>query len=102
MIIENQEKRQAGIVVITGISGSGKTTLSKIFDDEHTLISYTTRAPRPGEVDGVDYYFLSEAQATELSESNSVLRKQNSKKTFTVLRKMRLSRKLIISPITLY
>ena len=72
MIIENQEKRQAGIVVITGISGSGKTTLSKIFDDEHTLISYTTRAPRPGEVDGVDYYFLSEAQATELSESNSV------------------------------
>ena len=72
MIIENQEKRQAGIVVITGISGSGKTTLSKIFDDEHTLISYTTRPPRPGEVDGVDYYFLSEAQATELSESNSV------------------------------
>lgn len=72
MIIENQEKRQAGIVVITGISGSGKTTLSKIFDDEHKLISYTTRPPRPGEVDGVDYYFLSEAQANELSESNSV------------------------------
>ena len=68
MIIENQEKRQAGIVVITGISGSGKTTLSKIFDDEHTLISYTTRSPRPGEVDGVDYYFLSEAQANDLSE----------------------------------
>ena len=72
MINKNQKKRQAGIVVLTGISGAGKTTLSKIFDDEHTLISYTTRAPRPGEVDGVDYYFISEAQAAELSKSNQI------------------------------
>ena len=68
----NLRIKKGSKVSFVGISGSGKTTLSKIFDDEHTLISYTTRPPRPGEVDGVDYYFLSEAQATELSESNSV------------------------------
>jgi guanylate kinase len=44
-------------------SGAGKTTivrhLLKVYDHLAFSVSATTRQPRPGEVDGVDYYFLS-------------------------------------------
>ena len=50
------------LVVISGPSGSGKTTvLRRVFARCPWLessVSATTRAPRPGEVDGEDYYFL--------------------------------------------
>ncbi|HTU24859.1 MAG TPA: guanylate kinase [Pirellulales bacterium] len=50
------------IVVISGPSGAGKTTLVKrLFQLCPRLVSSvsaTTRPPRPGEVDGVDYHFL--------------------------------------------
>ena len=50
------------IVTITGPSGSGKTVLSKMLSDTfEPLVSTTTRAPRQGEVEGVDYYFVDEA-----------------------------------------
>ena len=51
------------IVVISGPSGSGKTTLVRRLLSEETelawSVSATTRPPRPGEVDGRDYWFLS-------------------------------------------
>ncbi len=51
------------LIVISGPSGAGKTTLVKrLFEECPGLVSSvsaTTRTPRPGEVDGVDYYFLS-------------------------------------------
>ena len=52
------------IVTVTGPSGSGKTVLSKKLKDSgfEPLVSTTTRLPRQGEIDGVDYYFLSEEQ----------------------------------------
>jgi len=49
------------MVVISGPSGSGKSTLCKrLLEDArvHFSVSATTRAPRPGEVDGRDYRFL--------------------------------------------
>jgi len=50
------------VVVISGPSGSGKTTLvGRILKQDPELawsVSATTRAPRAGEVDGRDYYFL--------------------------------------------
>lgn len=49
------------MVVISGPSGSGKSTLCKrLLEDPrvHFSVSATTRAPRPGEVDGRDYRFL--------------------------------------------
>lgn len=49
------------ILVVSGPSGSGKTTLCRRSTDEglsRYSISCTTRAPRPGEQDGVDYHFL--------------------------------------------
>ncbi len=52
------------IFIISGPSGSGKTTLTKKLvseiDNLRFVISYTTRKPRKGEEDGVDYEFVSE------------------------------------------
>jgi guanylate kinase len=54
------------VFVITGPSGVGKGTLIRLLRErvpELALsVSATTRAPRPGEEDGVDYHFLSDAE----------------------------------------
>ncbi len=53
----------ARVFVITGPSGVGKGTLIRglmeRIDGLELSVSATTRAPRPGEIDGVDYHFLS-------------------------------------------
>lgn len=53
-------------LVLSAPSGAGKTTIAKILLDRRSDVGYsvscTTRAPRPGEVDGVDYHFLSAAE----------------------------------------
>jgi guanylate kinase len=53
------------LIVVTGPSGVGKdTVLRELFALDPTLqycVSYTTRAPRPGEIDGVSYWFVDEA-----------------------------------------
>ena len=49
------------LVIVSGPSGSGKSTITKKVRDILNIplsISATTRKPRVGEVDGVDYYFL--------------------------------------------
>lgn len=58
---------QQRIVVLSGPSGSGKTTLVKRLIREAPVqlvksISATTRKPRPQEIDGDDYYFLTDAE----------------------------------------
>ncbi len=59
----------APVFVITGPSGVGKGTLIRSLIQQvpelEVSVSATTRPPRPGEVDGVDYHFLSEAQFDE-------------------------------------
>ncbi len=54
----------AQIFVVSGASGSGKTTLVKALQAADPglrfSVSYTTRPPRPGEVDGRDYCFVRE------------------------------------------
>lgn len=50
------------LLVVSGPSGSGKTTLCRRLADSGEArysVSCTTRQPRPGEVDGKDYHFLS-------------------------------------------
>lgn len=52
------------LAVVSGPSGTGKTTLCrKVCDGVKAVfsVSCTTRAPRPGEVHGKDYFFLEEA-----------------------------------------
>lgn len=50
------------ILVISSVYSGGKTTQRKLLmnDDSNRefIVSYTTRLPRPGEVDGIDYHFL--------------------------------------------
>ena len=56
--------RKGRLFVITAPSGAGKTSLiDALMRADPSLklsISYTTRAPRPGEKDGVDYHFVDE------------------------------------------
>jgi guanylate kinase len=55
-------KRRGLLLVVSGPSGSGKgTVLSSLFERRNNLfysVSATTRSPRPGEIDGREYYFL--------------------------------------------
>lgn len=56
----------AGIpFIVSAPSGAGKTTLCKravdYFTDMRFSVSYSTRKPRPGEVNGVDYWFVDDA-----------------------------------------
>ncbi|RYP25765.1 hypothetical protein DL767_008271 [Monosporascus sp. MG133] len=58
-------------VVIAGPSGVGKGTLYKLLFERHPdvfalSISHTTRSPRPGERDGVDYYYVTKEHFKEL------------------------------------
>ena len=53
------------LIIISGPSGSGKSTVTKIVKDKLNIplsISATTRSPRDGEIDGKDYFFLSEEE----------------------------------------
>jgi guanylate kinase len=53
-------------VILSAPSGGGKTTIAKALlarrDDLGYSVSCTTRAPRPGEIPGRDYYFMSRAE----------------------------------------
>ena len=67
----------ARVVVLSGPSAVGKTTLVRclreLVPDLYFSVSATTRAPRPGEVDGVDYRFVTPAQFQRLIEADALL-----------------------------
>jgi len=57
------------MIVLVGESGAGKSTIEKILVDKYgfnNIISYTTREPRTGEVDGVDYHFVTKSEFRRL------------------------------------
>jgi guanylate kinase len=69
-------KKKGSLIVISGFSGAGKGTVAKrlVKDYGYSLsISATTRNPREGEVDGVDYYFKSEADFKNLIDYNGFI-----------------------------
>ena len=51
------------MVILSSPSGAGKTTIAKKIQQKYQTfkisVSHTTRKPRPNEIDGVDYYFIS-------------------------------------------
>ncbi|WP_125568949.1 guanylate kinase [Companilactobacillus insicii] len=56
------------IIVITGASGTGKTTISQYLKSKYNIppvLTHTTRAPRAGEKDGVDYHFETDETFSE-------------------------------------
>ncbi len=69
--------RRGLLVILSSPSGAGKSTLSRmLLDWDHTLrfsVSATTRAPRPGEKDGREYYFKSRDEFMELVENDGML-----------------------------
>ncbi len=65
----SDENQKGMLFIISAPSGAGKTTLCnalrKRFPELDYSISHTTRAPRKNEVDGRDYYFISEEEFKE-------------------------------------
>jgi guanylate kinase len=76
--LSSREKAKAGkLFVITAPSGAGKTSLiDALMRADPSLklsISYTTRAPRPGEQDGVDYHFVDDRTFLAMRERGEFL-----------------------------
>ncbi|NPA93902.1 MAG: guanylate kinase [Thermodesulfobacteria bacterium] len=65
------------LFIISAPSGAGKSTLCsmlvKELDNIVFSVSHTTRPPRPGEVDGKDYFFVSEAEFQRLVAEDAFL-----------------------------
>ncbi len=69
--------RRGILFVMSSPSGAGKTTLSrKLLGADANIsmsVSVTTRKPRPGEVDGRDYHFISQAQFDKMVQDRQLL-----------------------------
>jgi guanylate kinase len=74
---ENYGKIMGKLIVLTGPSGVGKGTLLTALLQNHPeiylSISATTRSPRPGEVHGQNYYFLTKSQFAEMIAAGEFL-----------------------------
>ena len=70
-------ERRGLLLVLSSPSGAGKTTLSRrLLDGDGAIamsVSVTTRAPRPGEVDGRDYHFRDAAAFTRMRDAGELL-----------------------------
>ena len=68
---------KGNLFVISGASGVGKSTVLDIVmktrKDLLFSVSATTRAPRPGETDGVNYYFIERARFLEMIQNGEFL-----------------------------
>ncbi len=71
------ERTRPRVVVLAGPTAVGKgTVVSRILSDYpevHMSVSATTRAPRPGEVDGVNYFFVSPEEFDRLIDDDELL-----------------------------
>jgi guanylate kinase len=69
--------RRGQLIVVSGPSGVGKdTVLRRVFELDPSIgysVSYTTRSPRPGESDGVDYTFLGDAEFDRMIAEGELL-----------------------------
>ena len=67
-------KKQGTLVVVSGFAGTGKGTVMKEllsrYDSYALSISATTRNPRPGEVDGREYFFKTKEEFEEMIEKD--------------------------------
>ncbi len=70
--------KETGILaVVSGFSGAGKGTLMKAlvdrYDNYALSISATTRNPRPGEIDGREYFFVTREQFEDMIRANQLI-----------------------------
>lgn len=95
------------LIVISAPSGAGKTTLCQQLlaarPEVTRAVTCTTRPPRPGERDGVDYYFLEEAEfrrrveAGEFVEHATVYRHRYGVLKSELLSKLRQGRDVLLN-----
>jgi guanylate kinase len=77
--VAGQSAEGAMLVIISGPSGVGKDTIIQALrerprdPDYHYVVTCTTRARRPGEIDGVSYQFLAPEEFRTLRESGGLL-----------------------------
>ena len=76
-LLGTQGSSKGILFLLSGPAGSGKSTLlRRALDEDRNLlfsISCTTRSPREGETDGVDYHFLSDEEFSKKVENNEFL-----------------------------
>ena len=70
-------RQKGSLTVISGFSGAGKGTIMRELLKKHPeyalSVSVTTRSPRPGEKDGVDYHFLTQQQFDQMVKEDGLL-----------------------------
>lgn len=72
-----KQSQKGNLIIISGPSGSGKGSVGEIVRKKNRHVMYsvscTTRKPRPGEVDGKDYYFISKEEFEERIKNDEFL-----------------------------
>lgn len=76
--MSSEASQHGKLFVISASSGTGKTTLAKklLEEDNKSLVqsvSYTTRTPRPTEVQGKDYFFVTKHEFIKIKKKNGFL-----------------------------
>ena len=70
-------KTRGSLIVLSGFAGVGKGTVLKSLFETHEGYAYsvsaTTRSPRPGEVDGVHYFFVSKERFEQMIANDELL-----------------------------
>lgn len=73
----NPLARRGLMFILSSPSGTGKTTIARrLLREDGNLrlsVSYTTRDPRPGEVNGKDYHFVSQAEFDRMADEDAFL-----------------------------
>ena len=76
-LLEMSKNKQGTLAIISGPSGVGKSTvIAKVMQarpDLYFSVSYTTRTPRTGEVDGIHYHFVSRPEFERMIADNELL-----------------------------
>ena len=75
--MKNKDEEKGILIVISGFSGAGKGTLVKKliqkYDNYALSVSMTTREPRPGEREGVEYFFTDKRHFEETIEKDGLV-----------------------------
>ena len=70
------EEEKGKLVIISGPSGSGKTSICNLLAKNPKIkqsVSYTTRKPRDGERDGIEYCFIEKSEFKKLVDENKFI-----------------------------
>ena len=75
--MSSSEKKEGNVFIISAPAGTGKTTLVKKLTQEfpyvRSSVSYTTRPPREGEINGIDYNFISLKEFEDKIQADDLL-----------------------------